>query len=272
MAISKRPALATSFSFLLFACGLILPQPAKAQEVLQVKATSGAKLRTLLTGDTDRAKANVILLTGGNGVLKISGKGEIKKPTSNFLVRTRRLFAKAGFLVAVVDAPLDRRKAPGLLDGFRASAEHANDLSKVVRKLAALNGRPVFVIGTSRGTVSAANVALRDRSGNIKAAVLTSSIVEPNKKGMTINGLPLNALKVPVLFVHNMGDTCKVTRLSGVKPVVRKLKRNGVKAKLIIVSSTKKRGRDCGGSSPHGFLGIEQQVVDKITSWIGSLL
>ena len=199
MTISKRPVLAASFSFLLFTYGLIVPQPATAQEVLQVKATSGAKLRMLLTGNPDTAKANVILLTGGNGVLKISGKGEIKKPTYNFLVRTRRIFAKAGFLAAVVDAPLDRRKAPGLLGGFRASAEHANDLSKVVRKLAALNGKPVFVIGTSRGTVSAANVALRDRSGNIKAAVLTSSIVEPNAKGGTINALALNALKVPVL-------------------------------------------------------------------------
>ena len=272
MAALKRCLIVNLLSLLFIAAGPGLSSPAAAEQVLQVKATSGANLRALLTGSPDRAKANIMLLTGGNGVLKISGKGEIKKPTYNFLVRTRRLFAKAGYLVAVVDAPLDRREAPGLLGGFRASSEHAADLSKVVRKLRELNNKPVIVIGTSRGTVSAANVALRDTSGNIRATVLTSSMVKPNKKGKIITDLPLSSMKVPMLFVHNRGDTCKVTLLSGVKPVVRKLRKAGLKTELIVVSSRKKTGRDCGGRSPHGFLGLEQQVVDEITGWINPLL
>ncbi len=272
MANLKRRLVVNSLAFMLIVSVLSLSNPAAAAEVLQVKATSGSKLRALLTGNPDTARANVILLTGGNGVLKISGKGEIKKPTDNFLVRTRQLFANAGFVAAVVDAPLDRRKAPGLLGGFRASAEHADDLGKVVKKLQALNGKPVIVIGTSRGTVSAANVAVRDTSGNVIAAVLTSSLVKPNKRGKIITDLQLNTLKVPVLFVHNKGDKCKVTLLAGVEAVVKKLKKNGVKAELIVVSSKKKTGRNCGGNSPHGFLGLEQQVVDRIAGWIGRLL
>ena len=272
MATLKRCAIMSSLSFLLVTGGLVLSPPATAAEVLQVKTASGAKMRALLTGNPKTAKANLILLTGGNGVLKISGKGEIKKPTKNFLVRTRQLFANAGFLTAVVDAPLDRRTSTGLLGGFRASTKHADDLSKVVKKLSALNAKPVIIIGTSRGTVSAANVAARDMSGNIKAAVLTSSMVRPNKKGKIITDLPLNAIKVPVLFVHNKGDTCKMTLLSGVKPVVKKLKKNSVKAELIVVSSKKKKGRDCGPNSPHGFLGLEQLVVNKISDWIAPLL
>jgi hypothetical protein len=252
--------------------GLGSSQTAKAEEVLKLRAESGAKLRSLLTGDVGTAKANLILLTGGSGVLKISGKGQIKKPTDNFLVRTRELFADAGYLTAVVDAPTDRRKRPGLLGGFRASEEHARDLSKVAKELAKRNGKPVVVIGTSRGTVSAANLALRDTSGVVKAAVLTASIVKPNKRGKTLLDLPLQQVKLPLLFVHNKGDKCKVTRLKDVGPIVNDLKGKGVNTELIIVSSNKKSGKKCGGKSPHGFLGIEKQTITEIVRWLGPIL
>ncbi len=243
-----------------------------AEQVLKMKSTSGAKLRTLLVGDPETAKANVMLLTGGNGVLKISGKGEIKNKTNNFVVRTRKLFADAGFLAAVVDAPTDRRASPGLLDGFRASAEHGTDLAKVARKLNKLNGKSVFVVGTSRGTVSAVNVALGKTNGIIVGVVLTSSIAKPNKKGKSLKDLPLERLKVPVLFVHNKGDKCKTTRLSDVSPIVDELKESGVKAELFVVSSTKKTSKHCRGGSPHGFLGLEDQVIKRIDDWISALL
>ncbi len=133
-------------TFLLLAITAHLPAYALADNVLQVRSQSGAKLRTLLTGDPGSARANIMLLVGGKGILKISGKGQLKKKTDNFLVRTRDLFVSAGFLTALVDAPLDRRGGNGLLGGFRASTEHAKDLAKVARKLNALNGKPVIVI------------------------------------------------------------------------------------------------------------------------------
>ncbi len=246
--------------------------PAVAETVLQVKSFSGAKLRTLLTGDPMTAKANIVLLVGGSGVLKISGKGQIKSTTENFLVRTRKFFAEAGFLTAVVDAPMDRRKPPGLLGGFRASEEHARDLAKVVKQIGALNGKPVIVIGTSRGTVSAANVAIRDKSGAIKAVVLTSSLVKPNRKGKVIQDLPLNTIKVPILFVHNKNDRCKTTLLKNVRPIFNSLQKSGAKAELLVVGSKKRSSKNCGGNSPHGFFTIEQAVTTKIINWVKSRL
>lgn len=213
-----------------------------------------------------------MLLTGGDGVLKISGKGEIKNTTDNFVVRTRKLFADAGFLAAVVDAPMDRRGNPGLLAGYRASAQHGADLVKVAVKLNALNGKPVIAIGTSRGTVSAANLALRDTRGVLLGVVLTSSLVRKNDRGKSLKDLPLETLKVPVLFVHNQGDKCTTTLFTDLKPIVGGLQKKGVKAELIVVSSTKKTGGDCGGSSPHGFLGLEHQVIRRITDWMAALL
>lgn len=249
-----------------------VPGAGSAAEVLQVKASSGAKLRTLLTGDPSTAKANIILLAGGRGVVKLSRTGEINAMKGNFLVRTRQLFADKGYLTALVDAPMDRRNRTGLLRGFRASAEHGDDLARVANKLHGLNRKPVFVIGTSRGSVSAANLALRGAEGAVAAAVLTSSVVKDNAKGRPVTALPLGRIKIPVLFVHNESDACHATLLKDVKPVFRAMKKKGVRADLIVVESRKASSGHCKGRSPHGFLGIEKQVVDKIVGWLETKL
>ncbi|MGI9378929.1 MAG: hypothetical protein ACR2OW_04700, partial [Methyloligellaceae bacterium] len=161
-------------------------QNAQAQTdefVLQVSATSGAKLRTLVSGDPQQAKANILLLAGGNGVLKISGKGQIKSKKNNFLVRSRSLFAKHGYLTALVDAPKDRHTKTGISGGFRISGEHAQDLQKVVDRVQSLSNPPMVIVGTSRGTVSAANIALRTSSPQVKGLILTGSLVAADKSG-----------------------------------------------------------------------------------------
>ncbi len=93
--------------------------------------------------------------------------------------------------------------------------------------------------------------------------MLTASITKPNKKGKIITDLPLSKIGKPMLFVHNDGDKCVTTPLGRVKPIAKRLK-----AGLVVFSSRKKSGRHCGGSSPHGFLGIERQVIGKILTWI----
>ncbi len=243
-----------------------------AEQVLTITTQSGAKMRSLLSGDTDGALANLILLPGGNGKLIISGKGEIKKMSNNFVVRTRAQLADAKFLTAVVDAPFDRRSKKGLLGGFRASEEHASDLATIARKLTQLNGKPVVVVGTSRGTVSAANLAARAPNGVVSAAVLTSSLVGKSKAGASLLDLQLTEIKVPVLFVHNQNDGCKHTRLKDVKPVVAQMKKGGVATDLILVTSKAKKSKPCKALSPHGFLGIEDKVVGEIVSWIKNIL
>lgn len=252
----------------------VSPGLADANErVLTLNSASGAKMRTLVTGNPATATANLILLAGGDGKLILSGKGEIKRMGNNFVVRSRNLFVKKGFLTAVVDAPMDRRDKTGLLGGFRASEEHASDLASVASALKAMNGKPVVVIGTSRGTVSAANLAARQKAGTISAAVLTSSLIKKNKKGAIVQRLPLASIKVPVLFVHNRHDGCKFTQLQGVERVVAKMKALGVNTGLIIVESTRQQVKNpCVALTPHGFLGIEAAVIGKIAQWIRAQL
>jgi hypothetical protein len=116
----------------------------------------------------------VVLMAGGNGLLSLS-PGGIGAAANNFVVRTREDYASAGFAAAVPDAPSDH---PQGLDDFRATAGHAQDLGAILAWLRAKwPGVKVFVVGTSRGTISTANVASRlAGAGAPDGIVLTSSI------------------------------------------------------------------------------------------------
>jgi hypothetical protein len=247
--------------------------PADAGErVLTLTASSGAPMRVLLTGDANGASANLILLAGGDGRVSISATGEITRMAKNFVVRSRGLFASQGFLAAVPAAPSDRKERPGLLGGFRVSEEHAADLGKVAKALKAQNGKPVIAIGTSRGSISAANLAARAEKGTIAAVVLTSSVVKRKNDNPAIQNIPLERITVPVLFVHNRADRCEVTLLSDVKTIIARLEKAGVAANLILVESREIISRPCKAQSPHGFLGIEPDVVARISTWIKARL
>ena len=240
-----------------------------AEKLLTLAASSGAKMRVLLTGEPRTASANLILLAGGDGRVIISGKGEVKRMGKNFLLRSRALFVAEGFLTAVVDAPFDRRKPPGLLGGFRTSRNHARDLGTVAAALRQLNGKPVAVIGTSRGATSAANLAVRQKPGTVHAAVLTSALAKGGKKGTAVGDVPLVNITIPVLFVHNARDACKAARLGDVRSIVTRMKKARVKTDLIVVESkAQKAPKACQALTPHGFLGIEKEVVAGIAKWI----
>ncbi len=91
---------------------------------------------------------------------RLDAKGCARKLEGNSLVRSRDLFHAAGFVTALVDAPSDHRGEDGL-GGFRLSAQHADDIGKVIAEVRARTSLPVWLVGTSRGAISAANAASR---------------------------------------------------------------------------------------------------------------
>ena len=123
-------------------------------------------------------KATVILFAGGHGGLQISRTGSFRWGETNFLVRTRRLFEKNGLSVAVVAAPSDRETAP-FLGGFRQRPEHVADIKAVLAWLTQQANVPVWLVGTSMGTLSAAFIATQvgPGDGGPDGVVLTSSII-----------------------------------------------------------------------------------------------
>ena len=223
--------------------------------------------------EPDDAFACAILFAGGLGVLGISEvDGEVRyRRDINFLVRSRTAFAAHGLIVAVVDAPSDRSGDNGMLYGFRCSAEHAADIDAVVEHLHDISGLPVWLVGTSRGTESAAHAAICGRAG-IGGLVLTSSVAVTDANGTSLTEMPLGAITVPTQVLAHRDDACPVTPPRGAKEIAVKLT-GAPKVDLGFFSGgAEPESGPCDPLCPHGFFGIEPAVVDRIVTFMRSCM
>jgi pimeloyl-ACP methyl ester carboxylesterase len=243
---------------------LLLPVVAFAAQVSvkDIPTRSGVTQRVLLI-KPEQPVASVILFAGGNGLVYIQPNGSIGRG-GNFLVRTRELFAQQGLAVAVVDAPSDRVEGPGL-EYFRQTADHALDVEQVVAFLRKEVNAPLWLVGTSRGTVSVANAAIRLAGKAIDGIVLTSTVVGSDRE--RVPAMNIGAIKVPTLVVHHQDDQCRVCLFSDVKILVEGMK--SAQAELVAVSGGgPPLGNPCEARHYHGFIGIEADVVKRIADWI----
>ena len=235
-----------------------------AEETVELSPRTGATIQLVLI-PTDKAVASVILFPGGDGIIGISSYGIERE--GNFLVRSRDLFADNGLLVAVVDAPSDKAGGNGMLYGFRTSTEHVADIDAVIDYLQKKANIPVWLIGTSRGTESAAYVAI-NTSKKIGGVVLTSSVTERNNKGTAVTKMELDKITVPVLIASHKKDGCHITPSSGAKKIKSKLKNAPVVEIKYYKGGKSPISKPCKAKSEHGFYGIEEEVVDDIANFV----
>lgn len=211
----------------------------------------------------DEPKAALILLAGGPGRVKISDDGSTRN--QNFLVRSRQLFVQQGFAALVLDAPSDHEG--GMPVSFRDTADHVTDLAAAIDWARQKWHKPVWLVGTSRGTQSAAHaaVALAGDARGPDGIVLTSTILARSKRdpGTPVTEEPLDKLKIPVLVVHHDSDPCPICSPSLLRDL--KLPATG---KVVMESGGISTGDPCEPFSHHGYNGIEGQVVGDIAAWI----
>lgn len=235
------------------------------QKVVDISSRPGVSQRILALFPPE-PKAAVILLAGGHGGLQISANGAFKWGEGNFLVRTRQLFADQGFLVVVVDAPSDRQSPP-YLAGFRQRPEHLADITAVIAWLREQAKLPVWLVGTSRGTQSAAYVATELTGPDGPNGLVLSSTILADDKGRPVPAMPLEKLRIPVLVVHHEQDGCAHCLFTEIPRLMEKL--DGVpKKQLLSFKGGESRGDPCEAFAYHGFNGIEAEVVGKTAAWI----
>ncbi len=196
--------------------------------------------------------ASAILFPGGIGV--------VASVRSNFLLRVAGQFAAQGINVAIADAPSDQ--ANGMSTPFRQSSEHAGDIGAIIALVKSRSPAPVWLVGTSRGSISAANGAARIGPPRVAGVVLTSSVW---LGGMA--SIPLEQISVPVLVVHNRDDGCRESPYGDTASAMARMQKARVK-ELLTASGGSLRSAPCDALSPHGFYGIEEQVVPPIIAWI----
>lgn len=254
---------------LAFVAALGLSQDAFGQvreQVVDIPARSGVTQRFLFLSP-ENPKAAVILFPGGHGGLQISDNGGLRWGASNFVVRTRQEFADMGLAVAVLDAPSDRQSSP-FLGGFRQRPEHVEDIKAVIAWLRQKTKVPIWLVGTSMGTLSAAFVATQASPGDggPDGVVLTSTILTFDA-GRPVPAMPLERITVPVLVVHHEQDGCKHCLYKDIPKLMRKLEGTH-RTELISIKGGEDRGDPCEPFAYHGFNGIERAVIAGIAEWI----
>lgn len=215
---------------------------------------------TLFWEPVDGAKATVFLFPGGGGGF---GSVENGKATSNnFLVRSAPYFSANGFNVAIFGRPSD---SDDLDYADRISDTHMADVRKVLEFVKTKSTAPVWIVGTSRGTISATAAAINTQ-GDIAGLVLTSSVVNYKKPG-AVPRQNLAAIKVPVLVLHHSKDACIHCRPDEVPSAFKGFRNAPVKKLIFVDDGENPIGDVCAGQHWHGFIGMEKEAVDIIAAW-----
>lgn len=268
--ILRKAALLGLYLSLASAGPAVFAQPAvvgaPTESVLNLTLDDGARQRLLVLSPA-HPKATIIMFPGGAGDIGLAKDGEIRRG-KNFVVRTRELWAARGYAVVVLDTT-EREN----LRGFRSSPEYARLISQVVDTIRKSIAAPVFLLGTSQGSIAAMNGAAHAGAGAVAGVILTESVSIKGGSHETVFDANPERVSVPALVVANRDDQCNVAS-PDMAPKIATAMSGSRDVKVVTVSGGElaDTSRDCGSLSPHGYYRIESKVVDLIGDWIDSHL
>jgi pimeloyl-ACP methyl ester carboxylesterase len=206
-------------------------------------------------------------------ILYVGGNGDLSAMKNNFLQRIRQRLADGGLLLVIPDAPSDRAGKTNLQGNFRAGHDHAEDARGLVRFIKAQGNFPVFAIGTSRGSTSAANAAARLGPDIIAGTALTASVTHEGSRGqISIYQTAVKDIRQPALVMWHEADACSETPPADAPKLAAALTSSAQVTVKTLAGGAAPRSGPCAALSPHGFLGIEDQAADIILAWIDELL
>jgi hypothetical protein len=263
----KQPALIFAGSLAFVFCSA--PPAARAADAEAVTTDTTFIVRTppvRLDRPARRARASVVLMTGGDGLLNLDATGTITTSTGNFLIRSADLFLRHGLNVMMADA------APahpgGLTVATRLNATHAAELQGFINAASIRWGLPVWVVGTSRGGISAVTAGgFLPALAGLRGVVITSPVTNlPLADKPTFN-LYASRVTVPALVVWHRDDPCSASPPAGAAALFALIPSSG-KASRIFVRGHSVATDPCGAFSEHGYAGIEEDVVKTIARFI----
>ena len=242
--------------------GIGLGQTAPGSTIVSDIPVAVGTERVLFLG-TQGARALLVLLPGTDGIVGLDSEGGVHQLGGNFLVRTIGQWTAQGFDVVLPDAPngtslLGQRHLPAYVDAISRAIDFGRSRASL----------PVWLIATSQGSIAAVNGAAHLGS-RVAGVVLASSVTRSGRAGETLFDAEPGAIAVPVLVVSNQNDTCTVSPPGDAPNILAALTRSPRKELVMMTSSQIARRSDpCEGKSPHGYLGIEGTVVQRISDWI----
>lgn len=258
------------FLLAMLSAGVPMTARADTATVVSIPTPRGATQSFILI-KPDHPVASVILFAGGSGVLGLK-TGEFRY--GNFLVRSREKFAAHNYIVAVVDAPSDRQRGMNAI--FRMSDEHAGDIGAVASYLKNQAAVPIWLIGTSMGTFSAAVGAIAGGK-DIDGLVLTSTVTRSPSEWAIAKSHPngvadmaLSEITVPTLVMSHRDDGCNATPAGDAAMLKARLTKSRKAEIALLDGGDPPQSSPCEAFAAHGYFGIEAAAVDTIASFINS--
>ena len=231
------------------------------EQIIDVPLTGGERQRVLYAAPKE-PRATIVMLPGGAGDVGLRRDGEVRHG-NNFVIRTRALWVQRGYAVLIPDT-VDREN----LRGLRSSPEYAALVLELVRVAHEKAPGPVFLLGTSQGSIAAMNGAAHAPSGAIAGVVLTESVSQMGGSGETVFSANPQDVRVPALIVANKDDRCNVAP-PGDAPRIAAAMTNSASVRVLSVAGGVQQSRKlCGSLTPHGYFGIEPEVIGHIDSWM----
>jgi hypothetical protein len=261
------PALALALSLAFAFCGATRSATAAEAEAVTIDTTFAVKTPPVrLVIPAPPGRASVVLMTGGNGLLSLDATGTIIDSTGNFLIRSANLFLRHGLNVMMADA---LPAHPGGLDNVtRLTAAHAAELQGFINAALTRWNKPVWVVGTSDGSVSTVTAGgFQPALSGLTGVVLTSPVtVLPPANQPTFN-LDASRIRLPALVVWEVNDHCNISPPAGSATLFSLIPSNH-KARRAFELAHSVATDPCGAFSEHGYAGIEEEVVGEIAAFI----
>jgi hypothetical protein len=252
---------------LLVACGTTAAALAADAEAVTIDTTFTVKTPPVrLDRPAHEARASVVLMTGGNGLLSLDASGNVIDSTGNFLIRSADLFLRSGLNVMMADA-LPAHPA-GLTQANRLSAAHAAELQGFIN--AALNrwGQPVWVVGTSNGSISTVTAAgFQPVLSGVRGVIITSPVTQLTPANQPTFNVYASRITVPALVAWHQDDHCTISPPAG-SAALFALIPSSHKESHAFAHGHSVATDPCGAFSEHGYAGIEEQVVREIAEFI----
>lgn len=238
------------------------------QEIVTLPTRAGVTQSYFLTNIPKNLQAIALLFPGSGGLIQLRAEnGKPRFNQGNFLVRSRSEFTKRGVAAAIIDAPSDQQSGWGMSDEFRLGPDHFTDISAVINDLRSKFAEPpLFLVGTSRGTISPAAVGTR-LGQEVSGAVLTATMFRQTPKksrepGQGLSKFDFAAIKVPLLLVHHVSDQCESTPYGDATRLSEKY------SLISVFGGATPQSGPCDPFSQHGFWGKESETVEQIVNWM----
>ena len=261
---------------------LLFAAPLAAQtrcgEMITIDPPTGGKFQLSIATPESKPNAVLILLPGGNGMPELDANGCAKELRGNSLIRSIPEFNKGGVATALADAPTEWRGRDGLA-GFRVEAAHAQALGVAIIELRKRFGVPVWLVGTSRGAISAANAASRLEGDARPDGVVLTSPVSAGAKGNIpwvlhdVFMFPLERISVPLLVLGHAKDACLRSPPANVPRIADKATASPRRQAAIMEGGPGSNAKPgdlaaCEGRQPHGFLDQESEMAAGILRFV----